>query len=56
MTSGGLPGAAEVYQVPWCVGVRDGQVLGVISGEYRLSSEDRSGAGDRRAMAQECAR
>ena len=28
-----------------------------ISGEYRLrSEEDRSGAGDRRAMAQDCAR
>jgi hypothetical protein len=29
---------------------------GVNIGEYRFRSEDRSGAGDRRAMAQDCAR
>ena len=32
------------------------QVRTWISGEHRLRSEDRSGAGDRRAMAQDCAR
>ena len=51
---------------PWGSAIEDSKngwlcrllVWGATSGsdEYRLRSEDRSGAGDRRAMAQDCAR